>query len=241
MQEPELGTLLAERARHRPRAERGCPESEVLAAHAAGELDPSPREQLLAHVDGCPDCAAELAAAAAIRDLVAGTRGWRFALGRDSTRWLAFAAATAAAALIAAFAGWTLGSRTATREDAVGMAASLAGGTPRSTLLLNVPIVDLEAPTVLRGDPAPAIQLSRSAGWATLLLHPQHETPEAGWAVEVVGPNGEPLARALGLKRGRDGELALGLSLATLPLGRLQLRLVPPAGPAEAFHFLVGE
>lgn len=99
MQEAELGKRLAERARLRPRQERGCPESELLAALATGEVQAGEREALLAHLEACPDCVTELAAAAAATELIAETQpravAPRLKARRFSSRrgWLRLAAA----------------------------------------------------------------------------------------------------------------------------------------------------
>jgi hypothetical protein len=108
MREAELQDAARRLGRTTPRAERGCPEPERLAALALGEGDDEERERWLVHVESCADCALELAAAGAAADLVdadADSRDRPSAApprrtGAPSRRWLALAASIALAAAV---------------------------------------------------------------------------------------------------------------------------------------------
>src|SRR5689334_943360 len=90
--ESEMGNLLAERARRLPRAERGCPDSEVLAALALDQLPEAEREGLVVHLESCPDCAFELSVASQARALITD-RVAPAARASLTRRWLPMAAA----------------------------------------------------------------------------------------------------------------------------------------------------
>jgi hypothetical protein len=92
MSDPEIGALLAEGSRRLPRAERGCPDSEVLGELALDQLPVERREVLVAHLESCPDCAFEFSVACQARDLVAAP-AVRAARVSPARRWLKMAAA----------------------------------------------------------------------------------------------------------------------------------------------------
>jgi hypothetical protein len=168
MSESDLGRLLADRQLARPRRERGCPPAEDLIAAAAGELPQLSHQTLVAHLSGCPDCAAEYSLATELRDwsrqidatggtvnsTVGGTvRGAPDAARRFSGAsriWLPVAAGLLVAALgVAIFVQLRRDART---EELRGTSTADWIVVPRDQSLLDEPPARLEWPEVPGAD-----------------------------------------------------------------------------------------
>jgi tetratricopeptide (TPR) repeat protein len=93
-----------------------CPPPEAIAAFAEGSLAPGEREQVLQHLDGCPNCLDALAAA---NDVIAAEKSHA---GRGGGWWLAVAAAV----LVAVIAAVALRDRTASGTHDLAQLVALA-------------------------------------------------------------------------------------------------------------------
>ncbi len=217
MEERELATLLSERARVRSRVDRGCPESEQLAGLATDDLPKATRDSLLGHVESCPDCATELAAAMAASELVAGSSTasvvpFRRPVGIERSparsRWLALAAAFVLAA-----------TAVVTYRAFEAPAAELRGGEPGAWAVTPPDGAELTAPPRTLEWPAAAeargysVELFDAAftrlARAGDLARPRFELPPElllppgavyFWRVEVAGANGSERSRVFSFR-----------------------------------------
>jgi len=213
-----------------------CPASEDLAALANGSLPLAERERLVDHLVECASCSAALRALQAlgswalaaeegletIRPVESDRSGGRVAPG-----WVA------AAAVLAAAAGWLIGS-----------GSGPTGGKAADEIAANPAIVDLLADGALRAA-APLerqrLELSASGGVpVVLVLH--LERPEAGalYTAEFLY-GGETAARLEGLASGPFGTLTILLRGAALAAGDYELvvRRAPPGAADEAARYRI--
>jgi hypothetical protein len=243
------------------------PELDELAAYSAAELAPERQAEIEDHLVACRDCAATLlelapfAAAAAPAEEesnapadFATAAAWRALRGqlpapREETaavaprRWGGAFAVLAAALLVAtvALSLWTARLTTATGELRRQLAQATA---PRP----DVPLVYLDALTRDEGGGAAEVGALPEDGFFVLVLTPGDPRPGARWNLEIVDPAGQPVwASPEPLTANGYGTVRLGLSRATLPAGRYEVRLTAAGGEgaeegaAERFELVVGE
>lgn len=195
-----------------------CPGTETLVAAARGELAGARRDEVAAHFGGCSTCAEEF------RRLAAGAVGEggallpfrRPELDRAVRRWRL--AALAAGLVAAALFALQLAAPRAPGRDRVAAAPSL-----------NVPIVDLDPATVLRGETVPSrrtLGVGPDVELLTLVLNLSRPPAPGEFALELRDARGALRWYGAGLSPTPYDTFTVSMPAALLGEGPVELRLL---------------
>jgi hypothetical protein len=214
---------------------RGCPASETLARAAAGDLESTEQDAVVAHIESCQTCAEDFRIACGLQAEI----GSRDAIGSGSRFWTrTFIPQTLAASLAIVAAGlfaWNV----RLQQQAAGLEARLeqalqspkaSPGTPAPPPTpsapaiqahVNVPIIDLHPPSRIRGEGSrrQTISLEPDAALLTLIVNTEDPRRAADYTLDLVDATGATVWSGTGLRPGSDGTLSVALPATLLRPG----------------------
>lgn len=218
------------------RTDRGaCPASDTLARVAAGDLESTERDGVAAHIEICQTCAQDFRIACGLQAKVAPQQ----TAGRTSRFWtwtpLPQALAASLAIVSVGLVAWNvrLQQRAADLESRLDRAVTGAEVSPGITApsavppapamqaYVNVPIIDLEPPSRVRGEGSSRqiIRLASDAAFVTLIVNTEAERRSTDYTLDLLDPRDTTLWTGTGLRPGSDGTLSVALPATLLRPG----------------------